>query len=109
MNSTLALIRLIYEILSQTHPRAVHSMKIVVRNNGGEGITLTTSFIFQWFVCFFTNANLARNMRRSIFDHFLLEGLPALITATLCYFDIIELAISKVYTFGIILFLFRRI
>ena len=100
MNSTLALIRLVYEVLSQTHPKAVHTMKTVVKNNGGEGITLTTSFIFQWFVCFFTNSNLSRNMRRSILDHFLLEGLPALIKATLCYFDVIEPAISQIYTFG---------
>ena len=71
-------------------------MKRVARNNGGEGIVLITGFTIQWFVCLFSNTNLQRKMRRCIFDHLLLEGLPALIKASLCYFDAIEPKISDV-------------
>ncbi len=52
------------------------------------------SFVLQWFICLFTNTNLSRNVRRCIFDHFLLEGLPAFIKAALCFFDVIEPAIQ---------------
>ena len=72
MNSVIAFVKLMCEVLAQTHPRVVKVMKTVVRNNGGDGITLTTGFLLQWFICLFANSNLRRDMRRCIFDHFLL-------------------------------------
>lgn len=72
MNSVIAFVKLLCEVLSQTHPQVVKVMRIVVKNNCGDGISLTTSFAIQWFVCLFTNTNLSRDMRRCIMDHFLL-------------------------------------
>lgn len=89
MNSVLSFVKLICEVLTQTHPKVVQVMKIVVKNNGGEGMILTSGFVIQWLICLFTNTNLNREMRRCILDHFLIEGLPVLIKAALCYFDAI--------------------
>lgn len=100
MNSVLAFLRLLCDVLSQTHPQIIKIMKVVVKNNGGDGITLTTGFAIQWFICLYTNTNLSRDMRRCIMDHFLLEGLPALLKAALCYFDAIGPEITQVKYFG---------
>ena len=72
MNSVQALVRMLCEVLTQTHPKVVQVMKKVAKNNGGDGIILITGFSIQWFVCLFVNTNLNRQMRRCIFDHFLL-------------------------------------
>ena len=72
MNTVQAFVKLLCEILTQTHPKVVHVMKRVARNNGGDGIILITGFTIQWFVCLFSNTNLKRKMRRCIFDHLLL-------------------------------------
>lgn len=72
MNSVTALLLLLCEVLAQTHPLSVKQIKLIVFNNGGEGISYVISFVLQWFVCLFTNTNLHRNVRRCIFDHFLL-------------------------------------
>ncbi len=55
--------------------------------DGGESFLLTMSFVFQWFVCLFTNINLKRRMRLIIMDHFILEGVAVLFKAALAYFD----------------------
>ena len=96
MNTVQAFVKLLCEILTQTHPKVVQVMRRVARNNGGDGIVLITGFTIQWFVCLFSNTNLKRQMRRCIFDHLLLEGLPVLIKASLCYFDAIEPEIGDV-------------
>ena len=99
MNSVLALVKLFCEMLAQTHPQAVQVMKIVVKNNGGDGITLTTGFVIQWFICLFTNTNLNRDIRRFILDHFIIDGIPALLKAALCFFDAISPAIVNIKYF----------
>ena len=89
MNTIQSFVRLLCDVLAQTHPNVVHVMKRVAKNNNNDGIVLITGFTIQWFVCLFSNTNLNRNMRRCILDHFLLSGLPVLIKASLCYFDAI--------------------
>ena len=101
MNSVLALVRLLCDTLGQTHPKAVKAMKLVAKNNGGEGISIITGFAIQWFVCLFTNSNIQRDMRRCILDHFMLDGMPVLLKAALCYFDAIEPKIARSQQLGI--------
>jgi hypothetical protein len=86
---------LLCEVLVFTHPQAVKQMKLIVLNNQGEGMSYVLSFAYQWFVCLFTNINLNRDVRRCIFDHFLLEGLPTFLKAALCFFDAIQPAIAR--------------
>ena len=57
---------------------------------GGDcGFIVTMSFVFQLLMCLFTSSNLCRGVRRIVLDYFLLEGVPALLKAALCYFDLI--------------------
>jgi hypothetical protein len=107
MNSVLALMRLFCEMLAQTHHDAVKVMKVVVKNNGGDGITLTTGFVIQWFVCLFTNTNLNRDVRRFIMDHFILDGIPAMLKVALGFFDAITPAIANIKYFGTFSTIFR--
>jgi len=100
MNSVLALVRLLCDTLSWTHPKAIKAMKLVAKNNGGEGISIITGFAIQWFVCLFTNTNLQRDMRRCILDHFMMDGMPVLLKAALCYFDTIEPKIARTQQLG---------
>jgi len=89
MNSITALLLLLCEVIAHTHSQAVKQIKLIVWNNGGEGISYVLSFAFQWFVCLFTNSNIKRDIRRCIFDHYMLYGLPILLKASLCFFDVI--------------------
>jgi hypothetical protein len=57
---------------------------------------VTLSFVFQWFVCLFTNVSIKREVRLAIMDRFLLEGTPVLIKASLAFFDVLEEPIQKV-------------
>lgn len=110
MDSVYAMIKMFCEVLAQTHPQAVQVMKIVAKNSGsdGNGIVMTTSFAIQWFICLFTKMCSKRNMCRAIMDHFILDGLPALLKAALCFFDTIQPAIAKVRFFCTI-FVIQRI
>ena len=84
-------------------------MKRVAKNNNNDGIILITGFTIQWFVCLFSNTNLNRNIRRCILDHFLLDGLPVLVKASLCYFDAIQPQISQVSQLCTHILIFRGI
>jgi hypothetical protein len=93
----MALVRLLFEVLQLTHPRAVAKMKRIIRHMDGEDrFIITLSFVFQWFVCLFTNVNLPRPARIAIMDRFLLEGMPVLFKAALAFFDVLEEPIQKV-------------
>ncbi len=76
-------------------------MKHIIIHMGGEDrFIITMSFVFQWFICLFTNINLSRKIRLRIMDHFLVEGITVLFKASLAFFDILEPVILKVSTFG---------
>ena len=97
MDSTMALVRLFFEVLQISHPRAVSKMKQIIRHMEGEDrFIITVSFVFQWFVCLFTNVNLPRSARLAIFDRFLLEGMPAMFKGALAFFDVLQEPIQKV-------------
>lgn len=73
-------------------------MKRIIRHmEGDDRFIVALSFVFQWFVCLFTNVNLPRAARTLIMDRFLLEGLPALFKAALAFFDVLEESILKVH------------
>ena len=87
----MALVRLFFEVLQVTHPKAVTKMKQIIRHMDGEDrFIITVSFVFQWFVCLFTNVNLPRAARLAIFDRFLLEGMPEMFKAALAFFDVLQ-------------------
>lgn len=48
-------------------------MKNIIRHMESEDkFIVAMSFVFQWFICLFTNINLDRNIRLLIMDHFML-------------------------------------
>jgi hypothetical protein len=97
MDSTMALVRLLFEVLHLTHPRAVAKMKRIIRHmDGDDRFIVALSFVFQWFVCLFTNVGLPRTVRTAIFDRFLLEGVPVMFKAALAFFDVLEEGILRV-------------
>lgn len=66
-------------------------MRHIIKNMDGDNqFIITLSFVFQWFICLFTNINLSRKIRLKIMDHFLIEGVPILFKASLAFFDILE-------------------
>lgn len=44
------------------------------------------SHVLQWFVCLFTNTILNREIRKTIMDYFLLEGITVFFKASLAIF-----------------------
>lgn len=100
MESVITYVHILFEILHHTHPQVVKKMKMIMKKMESEGFMLTMSFVFQWFVCLFTNTNLDRKLRLIIIDHFLLQGVTALFKAALAYFDVIEQAVANVSCFG---------
>jgi hypothetical protein len=64
--------------------------------DGDDRFIITMSFVFQWFICLFTNVNLSRSIRLRIMDHFLIEGVPVLFKVSLAFFDVMEESILKV-------------
>lgn len=67
---------------------------------GDDRFIITLSFVFQWFICIFTNINLNRNIRLRIMDHFMLEGVTVLFKSSLAFFDAMEESILKVNGIG---------
>lgn len=100
MDSVITYVRILFEILHYTHPTVVKHMKRIILSMEQEGFMLTMSFVFQWFICLFTNVNLNRGIRLMIMDYFLLEGVTILFKAALAYFDVIEKTITIAKTFG---------
>lgn len=100
MDSVIAYVRILFEILHYTHPRVVRHMKHIMMTMEQDGFMMTMSFVFQWFICLFTNVNLKRNIRLIVMDYFLIEGITVLFKAALGYFDVIEKSILSARTFG---------
>ena len=91
MESPVAYVKVLFQMLKHTHPKIVKKMRHIIKNMDGDNqFIITLSFVFQWFICLFTNINLSRKIRLKIMDHFLIEGVPILFKSSLAFFDILE-------------------
>ena len=86
MNTTITDVRIMFELLAQVKPKIYKKLQDLMKNFGGGSYMVVMSFVFQWFVCLFTNMSIHRNISRIIWDSLLLEGSVVFFKAALTFF-----------------------
>lgn len=99
LDSVMSYTRLFFELLGIAHPDVyLHMKKISLEADST--YAMMASYVLQWFVCLFCNDNISQSITDTIWDFFLIDGVPVLFKAALGMIDLLKPHILSCNDFG---------
>jgi len=88
LEGIVAYLKVLWEMISVKYPKIHQKLNFLIKEMDFSGSYLCVfSHVLQWFVCLFTNTMLDREIRKTIMDYFLLEGITVFFKASLAIFE----------------------